>query len=66
MMEGMGKAMQEGLQNMGEEMGKAIEQDTPEEPEEPDAPEATPAAPEPTPDAPTGPVDEKQPFEETF
>ena len=39
---------------------------TPAAPEAtPDAPEA-PAAPEATPAAPTGPVDEKQPFKETF
>jgi len=40
---------------------------TPAAPEPtPVAPESTPAAPEPTPAPPTGPVDEKQPFEETF
>jgi outer membrane lipoprotein-sorting protein len=40
---------------------------TPAAPEAtPAAPEPTPAAPEPTPAAPTGPVDEKQPFKETF
>lgn len=71
--EEMGKAIEQGVQE-GLEATPDAPEATPDAPEAtPDAAEETPAAPEATPDAteatpaaPTSPVDEKQPFKETF